>query len=155
MRRALALALLLLLAIGAPTAGAAKPQVSFSDMENEFMCVSCGVALPLAESPQADRERALLRRLIVSGKTKSQVKDGMVFAYTDRVLAQPKSSGFGIFVYLIPVALVVIALLALVVGLPRWRRRSGEDPAADAAPQPELSPADAQLLEGDLARYDV
>jgi cytochrome c-type biogenesis protein CcmH/NrfF len=152
--RALILALLLGLAVTA-SAAAATPKTSVTDIEDEVMCVACGVPLDIAESPQATRERAYIRGLVAQGKTKDEIKTELVATYGDRVLATPKDSGFGLAAYLVPVALVLAALLAGAIVLPKWRqRREGEDdsPAADG---PRMSDDDTRRLEEDLARYEV
>jgi cytochrome c-type biogenesis protein CcmH len=160
MTRALAI-LVALLALTAATAltttqalAAPAPRASVTDIEDEVMCVSCGVPLDIAESPQADRERAFIRRLVARGLTKDQIKSELVATYTDRVLAMPSSKGFGLAAFLVPVVLVLVALAALAVFLPRWRRRGG-GPASPASAGPALSDADSKRLEEDLARYDV
>jgi cytochrome c-type biogenesis protein CcmH/NrfF len=121
------------------------------------MCVSCGVPLNIAESPQADRERAEIQRLVDRGFTKQQIKDQLVAEYGPRVLATPKGSGFGLAAYLIPIAIVLGALAALAVVVPRWRDGRGNDDRPDDQPPsaPELDPDDARRLDADLARYEV
>ncbi len=146
-RRVLLAALVVATVCVAPAA--AKP-ASFADVEDEVMCVSCNVALNVAESPQADAERRYIRRLILRGEDKAQIKRALVAAYGDNVLALPKSEGINRAAYLVPIALVVALLVALGLGLPRWRRRSPR-----ARPDgPALSDADAARLDADLARYD-
>jgi cytochrome c-type biogenesis protein CcmH len=142
--------LLLALALAAPAAAfAAAPRASLTDLEDEVMCTTCNVPLNVAESPQADQERAVIRKLIDRGLTKEQIKDELVAEYGDDVLAEPSSGSLD---WLVPVALVAALLLALALLVPRWRRRSRGGPAA--APLPALSGADARRLDEDLARYD-
>ena len=164
MRRAAALiaalvALLGATALASATAQAAQaPRASVTDIEDEVMCVACGVPLDIAESPQADRERAYIRRLVARGLTKDQIKSELVATYTDRVLATPQKHGFGLAAFLVPIALILAALAALAVLLPRWRT-PGDGPGAagggSGAGAPELTGADRRRLEEDLARYDV
>ena len=74
--------------------------------------------------------------------------------YGVRVLATPKDSGFGLAAYLVPIALVLIALAAGAYYVPKWRaKRGGDDDPADQGPA--LTDADARRLEEDLARYEV
>jgi cytochrome c-type biogenesis protein CcmH len=175
MRRAALIALALLATLGgagAATAMAATPRTSFYDVEDEVMCVSCGVPLEIAESPQADRERAEIRRLVAQGLTKDEVKDELVATYGRNVLALPEDNGFGLAAYLVPLALGAGMVALLLLLLPRWRRRRGaaDDtfagraataagaPAGGAtaagAPAAALSDADTRRLDEDLARYD-
>jgi len=148
---AAALALLAL----APPAFAAAPQTSISDVEDEVMCPICGTLLELAESPQAQRERVLVKRLIAEGKTKGEIKDVLVAQYGRGVLALPGGSGFDLSAYLVPAIGFVIAAVALALGVRRWRRAAkpsaSEDSATSGGPRGE----DAERLEADLARYDL
>jgi cytochrome c-type biogenesis protein CcmH len=146
----LALALLAVLIVAAPAFGKAA---SFADVEDEVMCVSCNVALNVAESPQADQERKYIRELIAKGYDKQRVKDALVDVYGDNVLALPKSEGINWAAYLVPIALVAALVIALAVGLRRWRRR--DPPGGPAGTrQPDLSADDAARLERDLALFD-
>jgi cytochrome c-type biogenesis protein CcmH len=153
-RLALLIAAVLVVATGG-VAAAATPKTSLNAVESEVMCVSCGVPLAIAESPQADAERREIVRLVKQGKTKEQIKDSLVATYGHRVLASPKDEGFGLAAYLVPIVLVLLALIAGAIVLPKWRKRdrSASEPAAAAGPQ--LSDADSARLEEDLARYDV
>jgi cytochrome c-type biogenesis protein CcmH len=156
---ALALALLLAVTATATTAATAAqaPRASVTDIEDEVMCVACGVPLAIAESPQADRERAYIRTLVARGLTKDQIKTELVSTYTARVLATPEDKGFGLVAYLVPIALALLALAGLAVLLPRWRhaRAPGADGPGAAAAGPPLSDAEARRVDEDLARYDL
>jgi cytochrome c-type biogenesis protein CcmH len=139
---------------GAATAGAATPRTSVTDIEDEVMCVACGVPLDIAESPQATQERQYIRQLVAEGKSKQEIKDELVAQYGDRVLATPKDSGFGLAAYLVPIAIVLIALAAGLFFVPKWRAKKG-DGDGTTAQGPALTDADARRLEEDLARYEV
>src|SRR5215210_6273480 len=67
-----------LLLPGGVDAQVAKPRASLPDIEREVMCTICGTLLAESQSPQADRERALIRRLIARGKDKDEIKDALV-----------------------------------------------------------------------------
>lgn len=155
MSRRLVAALLAALILGAAPAAAlaATPRTSLTDIEDEVMCVVCNVPLNVAESPQADRERALIRQLIAQGKTKQQVKQALVAQYGDAVLATPHGSGFDWASWAIPVGAIAIVLAALAVFVPRWRRRAQQPQPATSA-GPALDAADARRLDEDLARYE-
>ena len=143
-------ALVLTLMLAAP-AGAAQ-RASLPDIEDEVMCVVCNVPLNVAESPQADRERAFIQSLIDRGLSEGQIKRALVAEYGSTVLALPSAHGFDLAAYLVPLA-VLAALVALATMLlVRWRHRASE-PAPAPIPE-ELSEADAARLQADLARFD-
>jgi cytochrome c-type biogenesis protein CcmH len=152
-RRPAALALLLLMLLPG-LAMSATPRASYSDVEDELMCVTCNIPLPLAESPQAERQKAELRRLVDTGMTKDRIKDQMVAEYGSNVLALPKDDGIGIAAYLIPILAGIGILGLLAVLLPRWRRRSRIDGTEGAEHGESLSSAETQRLDEELARFD-
>ena len=132
-----------------------QPKTTLPDVEDEVMCPICGTALNLSGAPQADRERAFIRHQIAAGRTKEEIKDALVAQYGTEVLAEPPKSGFDLTAWLVPAAGILLAAVAIAVGLRRWRRAArddGEAPGPDGEP---LEPADAERLESDLARYDL
>lgn len=150
MRVRAALAGLAVLALLAPTA-AAEQRASLTEIEKQVMCPVCGTLLQLAESPQAQREKAFIERLIAEGKSEDEIKDALVAEYGDEVLALPQGSGFSLSAYVVPIVAFLVAVVALAIGVMRWRRRGGDGPAASPPPRPE----DADRLDADLARYDL
>ena len=150
---AFALAVAMLLVVSAPIASAAEPRASLIEIEKEVMCPVCGTLLQLAESPQAMREKAFVRRLIAEGKTDAQVKDALVAEYGDAVLALPKGSGFSLSAYVVPIVAFIVAAVALAFGILRWRRSGGGDSGKPGPAGPKGE--DAERLDADLARYDL
>jgi cytochrome c-type biogenesis protein CcmH len=146
--RALAIAFTLALAL-AGSAVAAEPRTSLPDVEDEVMCVQCGTPLSLSTAPVAEREREFIRREIARGKTKQEIKDGLVDRFGPAVLALPEEEGFGLVAYLVPVLAGLLALVAVVVAARRWRR-----PARRSDTPGEMAPADTNRLERELAAYD-
>lgn len=136
-----------------PGGGSSEPRASLTEIEAEVMCPICGTLLELSESPQGQRERVFIKGLIAEGKTKSEIKDALVAQYGSAVLALPKSSGFNLSAYLVPVIGFIVAAVALAVGIRRWRRagpRNGAE-GTPAGPPDE----DAKRLDADIARYDL
>lgn len=140
------------LALLAPAASA-EGGASLTELEKQVMCPVCGTLLQLAESPQAQRERAFINRLIDEGRSEEQIKDALVAEYGDEVLALPPDSGFSLSAYLVPIIAFLIAAVALAIGVLRWRRggSSGAPPRAGPGPSGE----DRDRLDADLARYDL
>jgi cytochrome c-type biogenesis protein CcmH/NrfF len=135
-------------------AAAARPQTSLSEISSEVMCPVCGTLLELAESPQAQREKVFVERLVQAGRSKAQIKDALVAEYGDEVLALPQGSGFSLSAYLVPIAGFAIALVVLCFGVARWRRAGKrDDREVPAATGP--SREDSERLDADLARYDL
>jgi cytochrome c-type biogenesis protein CcmH len=179
MIRAVLLPILATLALAASAVAAAPTQrATLPDVEDEVMCVVCGTPLNLAQAPQADRERVFIQRLIDQGLTKEQIKGRLEAQYGPTVLALPRDSGFEAAAYIVPIAVVGLALLALAVAVPRWRReRSADGRAAHAADEgregdggagdggtgdggtgegrsPEATPAEVRRLDEELARFE-
>ena len=136
----------------AGVAGAAQPRASLPDIEDEVMCVECGTALNVSQSPAADGERRFIRRRIAEGMTKDEIKDALVREYGRNVLGSPANKGFTSAVYLVPVALALLAVLALLGTARRWRR-AGD--AGEPESKPALADEDAKRLERDMAGYDL
>jgi len=152
MRRAL-LPIVLVLCATPALASAAAPRTSLPVIERQVMCVTCKIPLNVAQSPQADRERAFIQSLIDQGEGEAEIKSALVGQYGPTVLGLPSGRGFNLIAYLVPLAIVAALLALLFILLPRWRhsargRAGGEERA------PMLSPADAARLESDLERFD-
>jgi cytochrome c-type biogenesis protein CcmH len=139
-------------ALGVGTARV-PPHTSLPVIERQVMCVTCKIPLNVAESPQADRERAFIQGLIDEGQTEAQIKRALVNQYGPTVLGLPGAHGFDLAAYLIPLAVVLALLAALALLLPNWRRRARAQNAQDASP-PALDASDAARLDADLARFD-
>jgi cytochrome c-type biogenesis protein CcmH len=150
--RRLAPLVALALILACATASAA-PSASLPQIERQVMCVTCKIPLNVAQSPQADRERAFIQDLIDRGEDEAAIKHALVGQYGPTVLALPSDSGFGAAAYLVPLAACLILVAALIVLLPRWRRRARAQAAANTG-APTISSADSQRLDADLKRFD-
>src|SRR3954449_9951140 len=173
--RLVAPALVALALVIAPAAAAQQQpaRASLPDIEDEVMCPICGTLLELSFSPQAERERDFIRRLIARGETKSQIKNALVDQYGEDVLATPSDSGFDLAAWIVPgLGLIALASLLRVAYL---RRRRGPPapppppllPAAPLGPPgrappppdqedpPPLSPDDAARLDRDISTYEL
>ena len=155
MRRAVRAALLVVAATLLLGAAPPQPKTTLPDVEDEVMCPICGTALNLSGAPQADRERAFIRRQIAAGKTKDEIKDELVAEYGTQVLAEPPKSGFDLTAWLVPGAAIMLAAVAIGLGLRRWRRAARDAGGPPPGGGPPLDPAEAERLDADLARYDL
>ncbi len=126
-------------------------RASLTEIENDVMCVACHESLAVAQSPEADSERAFIRTLISQGLDKQQIEKQLVANYTLAVLGRPPARGFNLLIYVVPPALLALGIATLLVTLPRWRRRA-RMAAAPRLAGPALDPAEARRLDEDLAR---
>jgi cytochrome c-type biogenesis protein CcmH len=138
---------------GAASSAAGDSRPSLPAIERQVMCVTCKIPLDVAQSPQADRERAYIQSLIDQGQSEAQIKRALVGQYGPSVLALPSAHGFDLAAYLVPLGAVLALLAALAVLLPRWRRRT-RIPNGRDAPRETLSSGDSARLDADLARFD-
>jgi len=152
-RLALPSALLALLLAAPIGALAANARTSLPVIERQVMCVTCKIPLNVAQSPQANEERAYIQELIDQGQSESQIKSSLVGQYGPAVLGLPSAHGFDLTVYLVPLAVVLALIAALLVLLPSWRRRAG-GAIGRKGPPAALSATDAARLESDIARFD-
>jgi cytochrome c-type biogenesis protein CcmH len=139
--------------LAASAASAVKPRTTLPAIERQVMCVTCKIPLNVAESPQADRERAFIQSLIDDGRSEAQIKNALVGQYGRSALALPSDHGFDIAAYLVPLLAFLALVGALVVLLPKWRRHARAQVAREP-PEQALSASDAARLDADLSRFD-
>jgi cytochrome c-type biogenesis protein CcmH/NrfF len=140
-------------AAGSGGTSGVSTHTSLPVIERQVMCVTCKIPLNVAQSQQANRERAFIQSLIDEGQTEAQIKRSLVAQYGPTVLALPAAHGFDLTVYLVPLAAFLALIATLAVLLPRWRRRAREQ-AARVLDAPTLSSADSARLDADLAKFD-
>ncbi len=131
------------------------PQTSLPDLEDEVMCPICGTLLGMSRAPAAERQRVFMRGLIEEGKSDQEIKDALVAEYGPQVLALPDDEDTNFFVYVLPLAGLILAALAVFWAAIRWRRNRGPETApgaGGAAAGP--SGADSSRLDRDLADFD-
>jgi cytochrome c-type biogenesis protein CcmH len=149
--RVIAIVLLALLVTPAGALAAAGcPKTSVTDIEDEVMCLQCGVPLNLAEdAPSARQERAFITSRVDRCESKQQIKDELVGQFGSRILATPKSRS----AWLVPVLAFVAGVFAVAFGAYHWRKRRRGPNVATAGPS--LDAGDSARLQADLDRYDL
>lgn len=137
----------MVLAPAAKAVGCEK--TSLIDIQDEVMCVICGVPLVNAGGPQSEDVRDFIRERVEKCETKDQIKDALVAEFGTEVLATPQKSGFDLTAYLVPIIALIAVLAAITAGAIGWKRNRGDDePAAATA-------AEDDELDADLRRYDL
>jgi cytochrome c-type biogenesis protein CcmH len=143
-------AVFLLLTVNNPLHAAVAPDLEDQTraLAAELRCVVCQ-NLSVADSPSemAQQMRAIVREQLQAGKTPEQVKDFFVSKYGEWVLLKPKTSGFGLLLWLLPyLALGAGVIIALWI-IRRWTRRK-------AQPAPNLVPGDMERVRSEILRDD-
>jgi cytochrome c-type biogenesis protein CcmH len=138
-----------------PMSAFATTHVNFYEVETQFMCVTCNIPLQVAESPAADQEKAYLQSLVARGDSVAQIKAAMVSQFGAAVLALPPDHGFNVAVYIVPIAVLLLALALVAVLVPRWRRNRRAAPPSAPAPGAPPSDAETARLDADLARFET
>ena len=127
------------LALPATVSAADCPKTTLSAVEAEVMCPVCGTPLGLAsEAPQANRERALIQRLVDRCRSKEEIKDVLVAQYGPGVLALPEAEGFNLSAYLVPALVVLLAAAGIALAARRWRRGEAGRRPRPRGPDPRL-----------------
>lgn len=132
-----------LLAIGvigdrAPQTEAARVQA----IASEVKCPTCqGLSAAESDAIAAEAVRDAIRDGIRAGQSDGQIRAFLVSRYGEGVLLKPKASGFSALVWVLPVAGLIVALVALGFAFRRWKDR----------PAREASEEDTALVEAALS----
>lgn len=143
----LAASLLATLVLAAP-ASASEERPTQAELESELVCPVCDTTLDTSNAPVALRMKAFIRERIAAGDTKSEIKAELVDQFGPGVLAVPPKEGFGLLAWVLPLAGLAVAALA--VGAVAWRWSHAR---ADAAEEP-LDPELEARLDDELERFD-
>jgi cytochrome c-type biogenesis protein CcmH len=134
-----------------PAAAACDAHPSQAKLEGEIMCPVCGTTLDQSESPAAQQIKQVIARDIAAGKSECRIKDELVANYGDSILAAPRSSGFGLLAWWVPLGGILLAAAAVGAAAWRWSRTR----AGDAPPAVAVDPALERRLDDELRRYDA
>ena len=143
-RRALALALILLAAL--PAAGMAY---SVGDVARQVRCPTCNTPLDVSNAPVAVDMKRYIAEKRDAGWTQEEVIDGLVDEFGRGVLATPPKSGFDLIAWIVPALAVALGLAAIPVIAMTWSRRNRAAPGPEA---PAPSPEEARRLDEELRR---
>lgn len=85
-------------------------------------CPTCaGQSVASSNAPAAEAIRADIDRRVAAGETDEQIQAAFVASYGDGVLLNPPAGGLAGLVWVLPVAMTVVALGAVALTLRRWR----------------------------------
>lgn len=108
--------------------GADSPDTRVNTLGHQMMCM-CGCGQILSECNHvgctySSRQLAEVREMVLRGDNDATIKDAMVQKYGTTVLAAPTTSGFNIVAWIMPFAIFVLALAAVVLVIRAWKRRN-------------------------------
>jgi cytochrome c-type biogenesis protein CcmH/NrfF len=146
-------AIVLVWLAGSTTALASEQHPTLPEIEGEVLCVECDQPLDMSSGLFADRERAVIRRWIAAGYTKSQIERKLVDQFGERVLLSPPTSGFNVIAWVLPIAGGIAA--ALVLGWAAWRWSRGRREGTALLSEERIEPDLERQLDDELARFDV
>ncbi len=112
----------------------------------QLYCPVCpNTPLDVCETKACQDWRAQIKDQLAAGWTDDQVIQYFVEQYGERVLAEPRRSGFTSFVWLLPVVSIVIGLVVVAQVLRGWKTKR----AAPVVPAKPASAADipSEVLE--------
>lgn len=142
-------AVLAALVLAAP-ALASEQHPTQGEMEAELVCPTCHTPLDESDSPAAQEIKAYVHKRIAEGWTKGQIEDALVQVFGPAVLGVPRTHGFDLLAWLLP--LVGILAGAVVLGAAAWRWTTARAPATAAAPP--LDPELERRVDEELARFE-
>jgi cytochrome c-type biogenesis protein CcmH len=98
-------------------------------------CPVCdGQSVADSDSAASRAIRTEIVRLVEEGRSPDEVRDAISASFGDDVQLTPPASGFAGLVWVLPVVVLVVALVAVGTALARWRRREPSSPSdADRA----------------------
>jgi cytochrome c-type biogenesis protein CcmH len=152
-----ALALAVLLALAAPSAGWAQaPNQRELDervqrITDMLRCPTCqGISVKDSEASFSRQIRDKVRRMVEEGQSDEDIKAYFVSRYGEWILRAPKKEGLGLVIWLAPGTALLLA-----GGWIGWRvYRGRRHPSADLHGAPELTPEQRERIARDLQRFE-
>jgi len=121
----------------APTP-AARQAVTADDVNRIAKQMYCPVCenepLDACRTAACQQWRAQIGQMLSEGQSEQQIKDYFVARYGVRVLAQPPAQGTSLWLYVLPIAGLIIGVVIVVWLLRRLRARGAQAPVEEAAP---------------------
>lgn len=125
LKRSLQLVLVVVFAV--TMLGAGSPSTRFDKVGHKLMC-TCGCAEILLECnhvgcPNSSTEIAELRTQVAAGASNAQIFKAFAAEYGPIVLAAPMRGGFDDVAWIVPFAVLILGIFAIVLLLRFWQRR--------------------------------
>ena len=109
------------LALAAPAAACTK-HASQGRLETLLVCPSCHTTLDESDSEVAREMKAEVKQRIAACQSEKQILDAMVAEFGPTILSTPRTSGFDLLAWVIPLGGALAAAIALALGARVWSR---------------------------------
>jgi cytochrome c-type biogenesis protein CcmH len=139
------------LALAAPATACTK-HASQASLETKLVCPSCHTTLDESDSEVAREMKSEVARRIAACQSEQQILDAMVAEFGPTILSTPRTHGFDLLAWLLPLGGAAIGASALAVGARRWSR--SRDDTGRNGPQAGLGAEDERRVDEALARFD-
>jgi cytochrome c-type biogenesis protein CcmH len=121
--------------------GSASPAERARSIEEQLKCPECqGLSVADSQAPTSRAIRADVKRRIAAGQSDATIRQAYVDKYGESILLDPRGSGLGLLVWVLPVLALALGALGIGFALARWRR------------EPRLHATDADEALVDRAR---
>lgn len=102
----------------------ARQEVLAKQLEGKLIAPCC-FSQTVADhySDVAAHMKQQIRQLLTQGQTGDQILDAYVQVYGERILAEPRASGFNLIAYLTPPLALVAGISGMFFMLTQWRRK--------------------------------
>ena len=141
------------LVLAAP-AFASEQHPTQSEMEAELVCPTCHTPLDESDSVAAQQIKAYVRKRIAAGWTKSQIEDALVQVFGPAVLGVPRTHGFDLLAWALPIGGIIVGAVVLGGGAWVWSRNRPGDNLSLAGAGAPLDPELERRVDEELARFD-
>ena len=133
---------------GAPTLPPPAPaydEAAAQDIDRMLMCPVCPAqTIDQTEVTLAQQMRAQVRELLAAGASREEVLSWFRERYGPGIVAEPPRSGINLIAWLVPGAVLVIAMAGGILVLRAMRRTSPSDGAAGAGAAAIVSPSETE-----------
>jgi cytochrome c-type biogenesis protein CcmH/NrfF len=137
----------------APAALACAPRASQASLETKLVCIQCHTTLDESSSPFANELKAEVARRIALCQSEQQILDAMVAEFGPTVLSTPRTHGFDLLAWILPLGGILLGAAGLGFGARQWSRsRAPGD--VESTQSPTLDRADERRVDEELARFD-
>jgi cytochrome c-type biogenesis protein CcmH/NrfF len=139
------------LVLAAPATACTK-HASQASLETKLVCPACHTTLDESDSDVAREMKAEVAGRIAACQTEQQILDALVAEFGPTVLSTPRTHGFDLLAWILPLGGAAVGAAALAVGARRWSRGRAE-PAPGGVPA-ALQAEDERRVDDALAHFD-